>query len=411
MSPPTYMRSTGPVPVAIGATFCALAFSLVIFPLISGPLAAHVDPDQFAELGQNLAAGKGFVYGTDGTFVTALDRAPLYPLLLMLLSWISGTHFVFGTQIMQAIYHGLAGIVLYRIGLEVLDHRAARMAQIVHAVHPIMLWYTARIWVETTNTLLVTAFILTLLHLQKNGSVRRVMMAGVMLALAALTKSVILLLPFFLMVHALFRKDLKNVRSLVFVVMVAGVLIAPWTIRNAVQSGRFIAIQTTLGFNLMQGEAIAEHWTEAPFSTLSLWAKGESDTREVLADSTLTPGSPEGDARLIRHVTETWAGDPVQAIRHVAVNALTYWYLSESPVKSAAILLLQIPLIFLAVRGVRNMKERGDTLLLLVLAILYFWGVHAVVVGWMRYSVPVLPVLMLLAVRGMRGPSPHTPAP
>jgi 4-amino-4-deoxy-L-arabinose transferase-like glycosyltransferase len=406
-----HMRSTGPVPVAIGATLCALTFSLVIFPLISGPLAAHVDPDRFAELGRNLAAGKGFAYGADGAYVTAFDRAPVYPLLLMILSWIPGSHFVLCVQIMQAIFHGLTGIVLYRIGLEVMDHRTARLAQIVHAVHPIMLWYTARVWVETTNTLLVMAAILMFLRIQKEGSTRQIVMAGFSLALAALTKSVVLLLPFLLMMFAFFRKDMKNVRSLMFVVIVAAVFIAPWTVRNAVQSGRFIAIQTTLGFNLVQGEAIADHWTETPFSTLAMWEKGEADAREVLADESVTSGSPEGDVQLFRHVTASWIRDPVSFIRHVAVNALTYWYLSESPVKSAVILLLQVPLIFFAVRGALHAGEHREPVLILVLAVLYFWGVHAVIVGWMRYSVPVVPALILLAARGVRGSAPHTPAP
>jgi hypothetical protein len=196
-----------------------------------------------------------------------------------------------------------------------------------------------------------------------------------------------------------------------FVVIVAAVFIAPWTVRNAVQSGRFIAIQTTLGFNLVQGEAIADHWTETPFSTLAMWEKGEADAREVLADESVTSGSPEGDVQLFRHVTASWIRDPVSFIRHVAVNALTYWYLSESPVKSAVILLLQVPLIFFAVRGALHAGEHREPVLILVLAVLYFWGVHAVIVGWMRYSVPVVPALILLAARGVRGSAPHTPAP
>jgi 4-amino-4-deoxy-L-arabinose transferase-like glycosyltransferase len=405
------MRSTGPVAVAIGATLCALTFSLFIFPLISGPLRVNIDPDQIGELGQNIAQGRGFVYGTGDTSVTAFDRAPLYPIIVAFFRTTLGDRFAVGLQVLQALLHGLTGLVVYQIGRQVFDHRTALFAQIIHAIHPVMLWYTARVWIETTNTLLTTLVVLMAVLLQNEAPLRRAVLAGIIVGAAVLTKSVILFLPLLFTALALFQKRWHAARSLAIAMGVAAVIIAPWTIRNSMESGRAIPVHTSLGLNLVQGEAVAEHWTDAPFSTLALWEKGNSDTREVLADGSLSPGSPEGDARLIRHVTCRWSADPMRFVRHVAVNALTYWYLSESPVKSVVILLLQVPLIFFAVRGVRNTGKQKEALMLLVLAVLYFWGVHAAIVGWLRYSVPIMPVLILLAVRGVRGSSPHTPAP
>jgi 4-amino-4-deoxy-L-arabinose transferase-like glycosyltransferase len=408
---PLHMRSLSPIAVAIGATLCALAFSLVLFPLISGPLTAHVDPDKFGELGDNIARGRGFLYGTGDTTVTAFDRAPLYPLIVAFFRGALGDRFATGLQVLQALLHGLTGLVVYRIGKETFDHRTALFAQIIHGIHPVMLWYTARVWIETTNTLLTTLVVLMVILLQNEAPARRAVLAGVVIAAAVLTKSVILSLPLLFMASALLRKRWHTARSLAIATAVAVVIIAPWMVRNHVESGRIVPVHTSLGLNLMQGEAIAEHWGEAPFSTLALWQKGESDTREVLAGSSVAPSSPEGDARLIRHVAGTWSDSPARFLRHVAVNALTYWYLSESPLKSAVILFLQLPLIFFAVRGMCHAREHREFVLLLVLAVLYFWGVHAVIVGWMRYSVPAIPILILLAVRGVRGTLPHTPAP
>jgi 4-amino-4-deoxy-L-arabinose transferase-like glycosyltransferase len=286
---------------------------------------------------------------------------------------------------------------VYRIGRQVFDRRAALLAQIIHAIHPVMLWYTARVWIEKTNTLLTALVILMAILRQQQSSARRVLLAGVIIAAAVLTKSVILFLPLLFTIFALFRRRWHAARTLAIAIGVAMVIIAPWTLRNYVESGRVVPVHTSLGLNLMQGEAVAEHWREEPFSTLALWEKGESDTRIVLAGSTASPGSPEGDARLIRHVIDRWSADPMSFVRHFAVNALTYWYLSESPAKSAVILLLQVPLIFFAVRGVLHRREHRGPVLILVLAVLYFWGVHAVIVGWMRYSVPVLPAMILLA--------------
>jgi 4-amino-4-deoxy-L-arabinose transferase-like glycosyltransferase len=396
------MRPTSSVAVAIGATLCALAFSLVIFPLISGPLRANIDPDKIGELGYNIAQGRGFAYGTGDTTVTAFDRGPVYPIIVAFFRSTLGEGFTVGLQVLQSLLHGLTGLVVYRIGRQVFDHRTALCAQIIHAIHPVMLWYTARVWIETTSTLLTTLVVLMAILLQNEAPARRVLLAGIIIAAAVLTKSVILFLPLLFTACALLQKRWHAARSLAIAMGVAIVLIAPWTVRNFMESGRVVPVHTSLGLNLMQGEAVAEHWTEAPFSTLALWEKGDSDTREVLADSSVSAGSPEGDARLIRHVTGTWSADPMILVRHVAVNALTYWYLSESPVKSAVILLLQVPLIFFAVRGVRSPGEQKDAFVLLLLAVLYFWGVHTIIVGWMRYGVPVVPLMILLAVSGWR---------
>jgi 4-amino-4-deoxy-L-arabinose transferase-like glycosyltransferase len=397
------VMSIRPVHVAAGAVLIALVFSLVLFPLIAGPLQANLDPDRFGELGTNIALGKGFVYGSGDMTVTSFDRAPVYPLIIAFVRIALHEHYILGLQVFQALLHGLTGLLMYRIGGQFLDHRTALLAQIIHAIHPVMVWYTARVWIETTNTFFTVLVVLMAILLQNGSTARRTVLAGVVIGVAVLTKAVILFLPVLFVVSALVRKQLHTARSLILAVGIAVVIIAPWTVRNYVESGQVVPVHTSLGLNLVLGEAIAEHWIEAPFSTLALWEMGNAVTTDLLAGTGLSPASPDGDATLARCVIGGWLRDPATFIRHVVVNAVTYWYLSESALKSLFLLFIQIPLLVYAVRGAWSTRGRSSAAGLLILAALYFWGVHAVIVGWLRYSVPALPLLILLAAGAFPG--------
>jgi hypothetical protein len=56
--------------------------------------------------------------------------------------------------------------------MELFERRTALLAQALQAVHPILLWYTARIWIETTNTLLITGLVLALILLWRRRTGR-----------------------------------------------------------------------------------------------------------------------------------------------------------------------------------------------------------------------------------------------
>lgn len=390
-----------PFLLGVLATISSLCFSFLILPHLAAPLAVNIDPDKLGELGRNLAEGRGFSYGTAESITSAFDRAPAYPLLVMLLYRIAGENPLPLLQIIQAFFHGITGYLLYRIGIEVFERRIALLAQAMHAVHPILLWYTARIWIETANTMMITALVLALVVLWKRETRLTLVGCGVLFGLALLTKSVALVLPVSVMLVAAVRNEWKYARALALACLIGLLLVSPWTVRNYMLSGRFILVHTSLGLNLVQGEAIARHWTETPFSTLALWERGRVESGELLASGNQRPESPEGDALLTTAILQRWWRDPITLLRHAATNAVTFWYLSESPLKSGVIILLQVPLLVLGIRGMRRMWHRAPAIPILCVSVLSFWIVHALIVGWLRYSVPVLPLMILCAAAGL----------
>jgi hypothetical protein len=87
-----------------------------------------------------------------------------------------------------------------------------------------------------------------------------------------------------------------------------------------------------------------------------------------------------------------------------------FWYLSDGPVKSRTLMALEGPLLLLAVVGALSaLRGRGrrasavptdvDSLLLVVI---YFNVVYAATHVEARYSTPVIPYVIVLAVMGAR---------
>jgi CHASE2 domain-containing sensor protein len=66
--------------------------------------------------------------------------------------------------------------------------------------------------------------------------------------------------------------------------------------------------------------------------------------------------------------------------------------------KSIFLATIQFPLYVLAFAGVRRAWRRHAEIRILALIVVYYIMVHAFIVGWARYSVPIVPMLIVLAV-------------
>ncbi len=392
-----WRRWIPPALVAVLGALLALAFSLVIYPALREPFAANIDPDRFGDLASNIASGEGFVYSAPGKLVTEFDRGPVYPALVAGIMVTCGTRSFIPVQVFQCAIHGVTCFLVFLIASRIHPVRVALVAEGLCALHPMLLWYTARIWVETTHTLLVTVSLLLLLLLSGNPSPGRSVRAGVLLGITALTKSIIL--PFTLVAGALMlrRSGRKAFPAAALLVITPFLVVLPWTIRNYVESGYVVPVHTSLGMNRVQGDAIGLYWARMPFSTLDLWLVGKGRVDSILEGTGATPLDPAGDRILAASSIRMSLGDPLFALKRTAINLLTFSYMSESWAKSIFLACIQIPLFVCALAGSYRLWKRVPPSETGILLFLYFLLVHALIVGWARYSVPVVPLAIVLA--------------
>ncbi len=185
-------------------------------------------------------------------------RAPLYPAFLALVYSISGLEFsrFFAARLAQAIFLGaplapLTYLVAKRFSptSESSTERTARLAAWIVAAYPMLLVYPLGLGTENLFFVLVLSAFLSILKAIDSPTALNFILAGVFLALSALTRSVIL--PFAGLV-ILYLFYLHRAKSLTVAVMFA-LIISPWILRNTLLHGKLTGIETSMGYNLYLG--------------------------------------------------------------------------------------------------------------------------------------------------------------
>jgi hypothetical protein len=98
------------------------------------------------------------------------------------------------------------------------------------------------------------------------------------------------------------------------------------------------------------------------------------------------------------YALQNYSRQPASFVRRTIANFSSLWYLSESSMKSAFIGMLQISLLGVSVISIFMMKrETRMKSLPIILLVAYYVCVNSAIVGWARYSMPMIPFLLLFA--------------
>lgn len=392
---------TPPLLVAAAGVAFSLLFSTLIYPRIDRSLSLNLDPDRCGVLAGNIASGRGYVYAEGEP--PAVDRGPAYPAFLAVLRLATGTDAPWVIQAVQALLHGATAFLVYGLLLRSAGRRAAIIAQLLTALHPMLIWYSARVWTETFFTFLVTAVIV--LHgkvLARPGEFAAAA-GGAVAGLASLTKGIFL--PWGLLAGGLLlaRKGRGALRPALLLAFVPFLVVLPWTIRNAAVTGALVPVHTLLGANMINGDAVRDSLFAHPGSSSALYAVAQARRNSLLEGTGWTMEDPAGDRRLLEASLRENISRPGLFLRKLLLNAATFWYLGESPEKSLFLALIQAPLVAVVVLAL--FRLRGDTSALpLLLMVGLFWVLHALVNGWARYSAPLLPACLALSMLLRRSP-------
>jgi len=390
------MQHSIAIRISLLALVASLAFSLLVFPLISETQRANSDPDRFGQLALNIAQGNGFVYEKGGAAV--LERAPLYPYIVAGLFKLTDGFSLTSVQILQAVLHAITSFVVYLIGLRIYTRRTAILAQTLFALHPIAIWYTARIWAETTHILLLMLVGLALMILFESLSLKRSFLVGLIFGLSCLTKSILLLFPILLLGFLTGRFRSQGMKHGIVVIVAMLAIIFPWTLRNFQISRHVVPVNTSLGFNLIQGDVIGEQWPSENKYMLDYWVAGETRANSILAPYGVLWESGKGDQILRRTALNNYAREPLFLVRRFVANFCTFWHLSESLAKSLLFGIAQMLLVLVAcVSSVQMPGAERRTLAPLIALLSYYILVNVAVMGIARYSMPTIPFLLIIA--------------
>ncbi len=388
----------------------SLVFVLFVYPRIAGPYNAVLDTDHYGTMGYGVWKNAVVSYYPDPQ--PSVNRGPVYPLFIAALLAVTNGWWPQGIQIAQCFLFALTCGLVFRIAERSWNRKVAVASALCCALHPFLIWYTSRIWIETLATFLFTALVAAVLSYCRKPSMPRALVLGFLLAFSTLCKGTFLpflfLVPFLL---AMVQKGSGRWRG-PFSVLVAGVLfLAPWTLRNWNLTHRFIPVHVLAGFNFQVGDSFIENYWQAPFSYAGLWDRAyRKVTAEInsmdLGELPRPAQEAISDSALLRKSLQRYLEQPGFLLRKMGYNAVLYWTLGETRLKSMVISLMQIPLVLVfAYAVIRLFRREGvrSAKAIPVFMVGCYYGLHLPIFAFARLSVVLVPVMILYAMAAVLG--------
>ena len=182
-----------------------------------------------------------------------------------------------------------------------------------------------------------------------------------------------------------------------------------WSVRSSRLEGRPVFVHSLIAYNFWVGEGFDRYGTGEPpggnwtkIRDLVLSEGGVSDEHpERFWYGTLEPReAAELESKLAGAAMTRVTSDPLGYVWRSIKGLGRYWFQAQTATRSLQYLALALPVLLLALLGVRPVLE-GDTLGRLLLAMLVLHNVaYAAVLPMARMSVQVYPCLAYLAGAG-----------
>jgi 4-amino-4-deoxy-L-arabinose transferase-like glycosyltransferase len=293
----------------------------------------------------------------------------------------------------------LVPLLVFQMGVSAFGARAGLLAALAAAVQPELVAMSGYLYTETLFMFFSTAFLAFLWKGMEGGWNRDWALAGLWLGLSVSTRSLLFFFPPFLVGLFLVFRDLRRFAGrALWMSAVAGAVLVPWTVRNALAFHEFIPVSTGGG---------AEFWVGADIPNQGRYRYAETRNR-ILKLTENAPSEPEANRILIRQGLRNIAEDPWGWIRVCMLKAARFLVevyenvpsgQSRQPNRAVTFVLVlgYYPLMILGLAGMWAARRIPRFLVPVSGFMLYTWILASLTLFVPRYRIPVLPLWCLFA--------------
>lgn len=372
---------------------------MVALLLRLGALAMLAPPplDTSAELAywggaEILLHGKGF---SDLSY--PVYAPPLYAMFIATCRTLFGDDQI-PVKLVQAILDSLTVVVIFLIVKEIFGWQTGILSAAIVAIYPFSIYLSVTIASEPLFTFLLSLFILVALRAFQSGTLSYYCAAGILLALATMTRGVTQFVPIAFLFPLLHFYGPSKKLLLVYGTFCFSfaVIIFPWALRNHIILDDFIPVGTAGGVVFLQGS------TEIFFTSdaLKVWP---DYYKMLLASSPAAPSKLEKPSHVDKfnakagmdNYTNRLLNDPLSLVFFLLKKFLRLWYAGESGDNDTIILLVNVPIYLFALAGLLLAWHHKVIWGWVPFGIIgYFIVVHWASLPLFRYMMPVMPCLV-----------------
>ena len=393
--------------VALAALLAAVTIALFIWP-VQRFVDSRPDPYNYAAIATQMLR--------DGFAAHGLTKreASLYPVA------IAGVYRMAGEVpllivALQCLLFAATAALAFDLGRRLYNARTGLIAGLLVGLNPLLLRYVADLHMETMLTFLVTLNVWTMVRFFERRSVAAGIAVGVTAALAGLTKGVALVPP--LVFGAFWALQLVRAHrrrtsppaswtAVAAIALATVVVIAPWAIRNyRVTDGRFVPLAPGFNDAFLRGYVFSR--LDYALLRRPPYIDAENECNAWLRAICLRSGAEFGrdevrDEEIFgREVRRMIADHPGQTVRKVLVGLFTFWYQMTTVSTSLVAGITALAAWGLALAGRARARAMGVPMWLLIVPILSMNVIIATLCSLGRYSMPIVPCLMVLAAFGV----------
>ena len=191
----------------------------------------YADANEYDQIAKNILKGY-FSLDADHKIIT-MKREPLYPLFISIIYYIFGEK-LFWIQFFQTFIFILTCIITYLFARDYFGRKIAIISAILISCLPTLANYSVYLLTENLFTLLLVLFLYLFVTALKKNSLLFFLISGFILGLSALTKAIMVPFVFFIFILIFFLKkklDISIVNIFIFLFIFI-ITISPWSYRN-----------------------------------------------------------------------------------------------------------------------------------------------------------------------------------